>query len=81
MPPDLKRIFSSVRRWSSDNRFVQLLNDRRVLIAGVVLFVLFSIVRILLSGLHTTIKFLSFALLAVVLIVLVWPYTEPLTNE
>ena len=72
-------IFSTIWAWISS--FFQLLFDQRVLIAGAVVIVLFSVVRILLSSLHVTVKFLSFALLAVVLIVLVWPYTQPLTNE
>ncbi|MFP8953859.1 hypothetical protein ACLI4Z_12965 [Natrialbaceae archaeon A-arb3/5] len=68
-------------QWGSSSTIARLLNDQRVLFGGVVAFVLVSLVRILLSGLHVTVRFLSFALLAVVLLVLVWPYTEPLSDR
>ena len=77
------RIYAGLKavwRWGSVSQLAALLNDQRVLLAGAILFVVVSLVRILLSGLHVTVRFLSFALLAVVLLVLVWPYTEPLTD-
>jgi len=90
MAPDVKtvvensRIYQAVAtmwRAGEGSLAVRLLNDQRVLLAGVVLFVLISLLRILVSGLHVTVKFLSFALLAVVLLVLVWPYTKPLADS
>lgn len=74
------RVLHTMWRWGSNSRMSQLLNDNRVLLAGVVVIVLFSILRILFSGLHVAIKFASFAVFAVVLFALVWPYTEPLSN-
>ena len=60
---------------------VAVFNNQRVLLAGVILLVLLSLIRILSSGLHVTVRFLSLALLAVVLLMLTWPYTKPLTDS
>lgn len=58
----------------------RLLNSERALLTGAVVVVAISMVRILLSGLHVAIRFMSFVLFAVLLAVLVWPYTKPLSN-
>ena len=68
-------------RWGEHSTVVQLLNDERVLFAGAFVFVAFSILRILISGLHVAVKFMSFLVFAVALVVLVWPYTKPLSDR
>lgn len=67
-------------RWIAHSRTAALLGDTRVLFAGAVVVVAFSILQILFSDLDVTIKFASFLVFAVVLVVLVWPYTKPLTK-
>lgn len=76
----LYRACRTLWRWGEHSIVVRLLNDEHVLFAGAFLFVAFSILRILISGLHVAIKFMSFLVFAVVLVVLVWPYTKPLSN-
>ena len=76
----LYRSFLWLRRAGKHSLIGRLIGNPKVLFAGTVIFVLGSLVRLLLSGLHVTVKFLSFILLAVILLVLVWPYTEPLTD-
>lgn len=40
-----------------------------------------SLIRIFTAGLHVTVRFLSFALVAVVLVVLTWRFTQPLAKS
>lgn len=68
------------RRAAEHSLVARLFGNSKVLVAGVCMLLLVSLVRLLLSGLHVTVKFLSFALLVVVLLALVWPYTKPLTD-
>lgn len=75
------RATMQVRQWAAESTVVRLLNDERVLVGLLGLFLLFSLVRVLTSGMHVTIKFLSFALLFVTIAALTWNYTEPLTNK
>lgn len=76
----LYRLINRFRQWAERSFFVRLLNDERVLAAGAGLFLLFSLVRVLSSGLHVTIQFLSFALLFLVLAAITWNHTEPLSD-
>lgn len=76
----LYRTLTNTRGYIQHSRVVQKVNNPHVLSLGAVAVVLISLLRILTSGLHVTVKFLSFALLAVLLLVLVWPYTKPLAD-
>jgi hypothetical protein len=75
------QILTRLREWASGSTTLRLLNDERVLAGLLGVFVLFSLIRILASDLHTTVKFLSFALMFVVLAALTWDYTEPVPDE
>ena len=68
--------------WSVGQRslVVRLLNDKRIIVGGLTAFLLLSLVRVLSSGVHVTVQFLSFALLFVVLTAVTWNYTEPLSD-
>jgi hypothetical protein len=66
-----------IRRWADGSILVRLLTDERVLTGLLGLFILLSLIRILASDMHASIKFLSFALMFVVLTALTWNYTEP----
>lgn len=77
----LYRSFRYLSAASDNSRVVRFLTNKWVLLGGAVAFVLVSVLRILLSGLHVGIKFMSFVAFAAVVVVLVWPYTEPLTNR
>lgn len=77
----LYRLAERLHRWAQGSLLVRLLNDERVLVGLLGGFLLISLVRILSSGLHVTVQFLSFALLFVVLVALTWNYTQPPTNE
>ena len=77
----LYRVSAQLVEWAEQSLLVRALNDERVLGGLLGLGLLASLVRILSSGLHVTIQFLSFALLFVVLAAVTWNYTEPLTNE
>jgi len=77
----LYRVSVQVAEWAGESHLVRVLNDKRVLGGLLGLGLLVSLIRILSSGLHVTIQFLSFALLFVVLAAVTWNYTEPLTHE
>lgn len=90
MAPDAKtilqnsvfyRMLTRIQTAGEESLLLGFLTHPKVLLGGAILVLTASIVRILLSGLHVTVKFLSFALLAIVLLVLVWPYTKPLTSS
>lgn len=71
------QVMLRIRKWADVSILVRLLTDERVLIGLLGLFILFSLIRILASDMHASIKFLSFALMFVVLTALTWNYTEP----
>ena len=73
---------TSVRIYQISKRsaVVRLLNNERFLAALVGVFMLFSLFRVLQSGMHVSIKFMSFLVLFVLLAALTWQYTEPLTD-
>ena len=75
------RALSKLVEWSSESRIAALLNDERVLVGLLGAGLVASLVRILSSGLHVAVQFLSFALLFVVLAAVTWNYTEPLADE
>ena len=75
------RVVSKLVTWGGKSRLVALLNDERVLVGLLGAGLVASLVRILSSGLHVTVQFLSFALLFVVLAAVTWNYTEPLADE
>lgn len=77
----LYRVSAQIVEWGERSLVVRALNDERVLVGLLGLGLLASLVRILSSGLHVTVQFLSFALLFVVLVAVTWNYTEPLTDE
>lgn len=77
----LYRVSAQIVEWAERSLVVRALNDERVLVGLLGLGLLASLVRILSSGLHVTVQFLSFALLFVVLVAVTWNYTEPLTDE
>lgn len=77
----LYRASAQIAEWAEHSLLVRALNNERVLVGLLSLGLLASLVRILSSGVHVTIQFLSFALLFVVLVAVTWNYTEPLTNE
>lgn len=84
----LYRVSVQVAEWAEESLLVralkllaQALDDERVLVGLLSIGLLASLVRVLSSGVHVTVQFLSFALLFVVLAAVTWNYTEPLTNE
>lgn len=77
----LFRALLQIAEWAEQSLLVRALNNGRVVVGLLCLGLLTSLVRILSSGLHVTIQFLSFALLFVVLVAVTWNYTEPLTHE
>jgi len=77
----LYRVISQLAVWSRESYIVSLLNNQRVLVGLLGAGLVVSLVRILSSGLHVTIQFLSFALLFVLLAAVTWNYTQPLTDE
>lgn len=76
----LYRLVVLFRQWSQHSLLVRILNDERVLVGGLALFLVFSLVRVLSSGVHVAIQFLSFALLFIALAAVTWNYTEPLSD-
>ena len=76
----LFRVIAQLWLWGERSLTVRLLNDERVLVGGLTAFLLLSLVRVLSSGVHVTIQFLSFALLFVILTAVTWNYTEPLSD-
>ena len=70
----------TIYRWSQGSMFVRLLNEERVLIGGLALFLIASLLRVLASDIHVVIQFTSFALLFIVLLAITWQYTEPLAD-
>jgi len=77
----LYRAAAQIVQWAERSLAVQALNDERMLLGLLGPGLLASLVRILSSGLHVTVQFLSFALLFVILVAVTWSHTEPLTNE
>ena len=69
-----------IRKWADGSIVVRLLADERLLTGLLGLFTLFSLIRILASDIHASIKFLSFALMFVLLTALTWNYTEPIPD-
>lgn len=76
----LYRSLAQVYDWSQGSVIIRLLNDERVLVGGLALFLLVSLLRVLASDIHVAIQFLSFALLFIVLLAITWQYTEPLAD-
>lgn len=76
----LFRIISHIWSWAKQSLTIRLLNDERVLVGGLIIFLLISIVRVLSSSANTTIQFFSFALLFFALTAVTWNYTKPLSN-
>ena len=76
----LFRMAAQLSSWGKHSLIVRLLNNERILVGGLIVFLLFSLARVLSSGIHVTIKFLSLALLFVVLTAVTWNYTEPLSD-
>lgn len=77
----LYRVISQLLHWTKHSTIARLLGNERVLVAILGVGLLGSIFRVLSSSMQAPVKFLSFALLFVVLVVLTWNYTEPLTDE
>jgi hypothetical protein len=71
---------SQVRVWARHSTLVSLVGDERLLISGAALFLSLSLVRVLTSTMGAPVKFLSFALLFVVVTALTWNYTDPGTD-
>lgn len=71
---------SRIREWTEKSTVVRLINDERVLITAIVIFLLLSLGRVLTSSMDAPVKFLSFALLFVVIIALTWNYTDPFVS-
>ena len=73
-------MFSTLRRWARHSIASRLLSDERVLqgVLGVVLLV--SIVSVLGSSMAAATKFLSFALLFVLIAALTWWLTDPASH-
>lgn len=71
------RAVSLVRKWWAHSTVERLLDDERVLVAGIGLLLLLSLVRVLTSTMGAPVKFLSFALLFVLVVALTWRYTDP----
>lgn len=71
------RLLSLVQQWAVNSTVGMLLTSERVLVAALSLFLVLSIVRVLTSTMGAPVKFLSFALLFVLITALTWNYTEP----
>lgn len=90
MRPDLETILarsrtyqglSRLRQWSEHSTVGCLLTDERTLVGVVALVLTVSLIRVLTSTMAAPVKFLSFALLFVVVAALTWRYTEPLVKS
>ncbi len=90
MAPDIKTIVRNsifyrtvtfLSNSGKQSRLWKLLDNEYVLTAGVCLLLVVSVLRILFSGLHVTVQFVSLLLLAAVLWMLVRPYTKPIADE
>jgi len=68
-------------QWSQQSTTARLLGNEQILVGVLILGLLASIVRVLLSQMDAPVKFLSFALLFVGLTALTWNYTKPLANQ
>ena len=74
------QVILRIRNWAEGSLVVRLLTDERILSGLLGLITLFSLIRILASDMHASIKFLSFALMFVLLTALTWNYTEPIPD-
>jgi len=70
-----------LREWGRRSTTGRLLDNEPVLVGVLVLGLLASIVRVLVSQMDAPVKFLSFALLFVGLTALMWNYTQPLADQ
>lgn len=75
------RAICLLRQWSASSTACRLLATDRVLVGVLGLFLLLSLVRVLTSTMGAPVKFLSFALLFVLLAALTWNYTDPAANS
>lgn len=71
------QIWSRIRQWVKQSTVGSLLTDERVLSVAIGLFLLLSVVRVLSSSMDEPVKFLSFIVLFVVLVVVTWNVTDP----
>lgn len=71
------RVLRTVRRYASNSFAVQRLEDERTLAALLAGFLGVGIIRITLSGMDVSVRFLSFALLFVLVTWLVWGVIRP----
>lgn len=71
------QIWAHIQRWVEGSTVRSLLTDERVLLIATGLFLLLSVVRVLSSSMDEPVKFLTFALLFVLVVVLTWDVTDP----
>lgn len=70
-------VTATVRTWAANSRTATLLSNQRWVLAVAAVVVSVSVLRVLSTGLDVAVKFLSFALLAVVLAAVTWRITDP----
>ncbi len=71
---------AQIRRWFQHSAIVGLVTNTRVQEGIIALILLVSLVSVFRSNTNAAIKFLSFALLFVVTVVVTWSLTDPITE-
>lgn len=70
-------VVSTLRRWARKSTAVSLVGDERVIQAVVAVALTVSTARVALADLNAAVKFLSFAVLFLLTVVVTSPFTEP----
>jgi len=76
----LYRSGARLRRWGRHSLFVSLATNSEVQLAVIALVLLSSLFNVFRSNANAAVKFLSFALLAVLTLVVTWSLTDPLAE-
>lgn len=76
----LIQIIETVQTWASHSRIIRLLNNSKLIAGILALFLLFSILRVLMSGMAVTIRFLSFVILAILVGLVIWSQLDTIND-
>lgn len=74
------RVIAKLRRWARGSTAAALVTDERFQQGFIVLVLLTSLVSVFRSDADAAVKFLSFALLFVLTVVVTWSLTDPLAE-
>lgn len=74
------RVTARLRRWARGSTTVALMTDERFQQGAIALVLLASLVSVFRSDADAAVKFLSFALLFVLTVVVTWSLTDPLAE-